>query len=477
MPSKLLAFFITPILGVLDPHVHRVSQVLASPALRRKVVKSIVASLVLALLVGLSLSAYLGFYWLYIPQQGHIEQVYLQHSWLSDPNSNAYGQYGPEGTAAIIEFSRDLQRGQLLRGDQAYDISVNLEVPTSKRNMELGNFMVIIKLFGSHDGVFKLITSSSRPTMLTYESTPLRLMRTVWRAVPLVLRWSTEAQTIKVPLIENFVEDASNPVTRAYILISNPDLQIYSSTIHIDARFHGLRYFMYYYKFSTAIIFMSIFIFWEVIFSVLTWHLLVGWFGTDSQRLNIRGQQLRAPTSYMTPSPDVPRIQRQSPTATPRQPQLQDDQQLLAAYDSDSEMEDDLLVADGSIKSDCQGLLISHDEPRKDRDLEHLAASIVDEAVVPEFLMSGTQPAPHVTPVTGSIDLSHRLSAEHRVATLDEVDTDSSLDGDENVTESDELEEGSGVRFGESTLFERRDLDDEQSPARPKAIGARLLEH
>lgn len=91
-----------------------------------------------------------------------------------------------------------------------------------------------------------MLTWSSLPflvtqAILTYQSLPLRLMRTAWKAVPLVLDWSKEEQILRVPLVEHFVEDTTNPVARAFIYISTPDLQVYRSTIHIDAHFHGLR--------------------------------------------------------------------------------------------------------------------------------------------------------------------------------------------------------------------------------------------
>lgn len=67
-------------------------------------------------------------------------------------------------------------------------------------------------------------------------------MRTAWKAVPLVLDWSKEDQVLKVPLIENYIEDSANPVSQAHVEISTPDLQVYKSSIHLDAHFHGLRY-------------------------------------------------------------------------------------------------------------------------------------------------------------------------------------------------------------------------------------------
>ncbi|KAF9581750.1 Berardinelli-Seip congenital lipodystrophy 2 (seipin) [Lunasporangiospora selenospora] len=248
---------------------------------------------------------------------------------------------------------------KFLRADQAYDISVNLHVPTSEKNVAIGNFMVVVTLM-REDG--KAVVTSSRPTILTYQSLPLRLMRTAWKAVPLVLEWSKEDQVLKVPLIENFVEDAANPVTRAYVEISTPELQVYRSSIHIDAHFHGLRYFMYYYKLSTALVFMSVFIFWEIVFSVVTWQVLANWFGSDSDALAISQQiqthsdapqlQLRSPSSVAEPSTS-PRAQTNTGTgigigSSLRQPQsqglgsdIQRQAHKLHATASDSEFEEE----------------------------------------------------------------------------------------------------------------------------------------
>lgn len=91
-------------------------------------------------------------------------------------------------------------------------------------------------------GQAKLCSLLNIQAILTYQSKPLRLMRTAWKAVPLVLDWSKEDQIIKVLLVENYIEDSANPVARASIKISSPDLQVYKTSIHIDAHFHGLRY-------------------------------------------------------------------------------------------------------------------------------------------------------------------------------------------------------------------------------------------
>ncbi|KAF8953430.1 Berardinelli-Seip congenital lipodystrophy 2 (seipin) [Haplosporangium bisporale] len=354
---------------------------------------------VLLLLVGVSVAAYLSFYWIYIPQRGHVGQVHLQYE---KPRLPGIMTSGP---SAEIDFSRGGRYGQFLRADQAYDISVNLAVPTSEQNVAIGNFMVAVTLLRA-DG--KIIMTSSRPAILTYQSQPLRLMRTAWKAVPLVLDWSKEDQVLKVPMIENYVEDSANPVTRAYIEISHPDLQVYRSTIHIDAHFHGLRYFMYYWKVSTALVFMAVFIFWEIIFSVVTWQVLAGWFGSDAEALAIAhqirphpdsrpGQQqqqaLRAPTSYQgtgasasnTPS----RGQIQSIAQPPRQPQLDDQSgRLRSDSDSDVEFEDEEQTRRYTSGQRPKDHGFNHDELEEDDDeeleLEHLDQRFLDDAVVPE---------------------------------------------------------------------------------------------
>ncbi|KAF9345204.1 Berardinelli-Seip congenital lipodystrophy 2 (seipin), partial [Mortierella sp. NVP85] len=292
-----------------------------------------------------------------------------------------------------------------------YNIAVNLHVPTSEKNVAIGNFMVHVTLLRPDGDIIQI---SSRPAILTYQSLPLRLMRTAWRAVPLVLDWSREEQTLRVPLIERFVEDAANPVARAIVSISTPELQVYRSTIHFDAHFHGLRYFMYYYKVSTAIVFMLVFIFWEIVFTVITWQVLAGWFGTDAETLasahrigqvdaqaTLPGQhahllqhQLRAPTYAEAPvGTTTSRAQHPSSTLLPRQPQLQKQGQKYDGDEWDSELEEehDLLDDDDDDDDDAnldQGLV----EQRTPRGRAPSSSDDEgDDSVVPERPLTPSQ--------------------------------------------------------------------------------------
>ncbi|KAI7827081.1 putative adipose-regulatory protein-domain-containing protein [Gamsiella multidivaricata] len=408
---EILSFFITPLLALLEPYVQQLTQWLTSSALHRKIIKFFIGLIVLLLLIGVSLVAYLSFYWVYIPQRGHVGQVHLQYERPTAPGLIV------NGPSAEIDFSRGGRYGQFLRADQAYDISVKLHVPTSERNVEIGNFMVMVTLLRA-DG--KIIMTSSRPTILTYQSVPLKLMKTAWKAVPLVLDWSKEDQMLRVPLVENYIEDASNPVARAYVEISSPELQVYKSSIHIDAHFHGLRYFMYYYKLSTALVFMSVFIFWEIIFSVVTWQVLAGWFGTDAEALAIahqlhpqpgqqrtmpgqptQQQQLRAPTTFAAGPSTAPGAQLPSVGPSPRQPQLQEHGQgQQYSNESDSEYEEHDLLGNSSLGR-TTGLAFDHDEMEDDDDEQDQelgdrvsrgqSSTVRDEAVVPERPLTPSQ--------------------------------------------------------------------------------------
>ncbi|KAG0276286.1 Berardinelli-Seip congenital lipodystrophy 2 (seipin) [Linnemannia exigua] len=327
----IVSFFLAPFIRLIEPPISQIRDFVNSQLLRRKAVEASIAFVVLVLSIGVSFVAYLVFYWIYIPQRGHVGLVHLQY----DKFSSSKGHVGP---SAVVDFTKGGRYTQILRGDQAYDISMKLVVPTSSSNVALGNFMVMVQLIGANGHV---IITSSRPAIITYESSLLRLLRTIWRAIPLVLRWTRESQTIRLPLIESFVESSLNPVTKALIEISNPGLQIYRTTLHIDAHFQGLRYFMYYYRVTTALIFMTVFIFWEIVFCILTWQTISAW--------------MVEPASQAIATVPRPMLYNHHDNLPPSvrhgHPQLQ--QHPHSPYDTDNdESEDDYLVVNNSTDSD-----------------------------------------------------------------------------------------------------------------------------
>ncbi|KAG0053497.1 Berardinelli-Seip congenital lipodystrophy 2 (seipin) [Gryganskiella cystojenkinii] len=386
----------------------------------------------------------------------------------------------------IYSMDRQGRIDQILRGDQAYDISVSLVVPTSQRNVGIGNFMVTVTLLDRQD---RLITTSSRSSIVTYESLPLRLMRTIWRAVPLVLRLSKESQTIKVIVMEKFKENSHNPVVRAVVDISNAELMIYKCTLNIDAHFQGLRYFMYYYRISTALVFMSLFIFWEMVFTILTWQVLSEFFGTkneDSVALAGHGQgpqlqhqhpqhgqyAFRSPMTYATTraaptisAPTTSRLQMRSLWPVPRQPQLQEDPYLASESErsgGDDEVDDELLEGDVTEERVMSSGRLGRTTGPRSKIAEDTVVpgneGRVQEGHLPVLAASGS-----ANPVEGgALDDQRSFSSGHLVSE-DEIE---SLD--ENV-------EGGGVMdaSGQDGLFHEQGISTATSVSLERSVRSR----
>ncbi|CAG8451909.1 18650_t:CDS:10 [Dentiscutata erythropus] len=234
--SAILSFFFSPILSLFDPYLSRFTDALTSHKTQRTAVKAIFVGLVVVALIATATGKY--------------------------PNSE-------------VDFSEGGQYAQFLTAGQAYDASIDLHVPASERNIGLGNFMISLELWSSTAN--KTVIASSRPCILTYQSKMLRIFSTIWRLIPLLAGFSKEDQRLEVVMIENLIEDSDAPITKAIIGVHNPEVEVYSAQIRLDAHFKGLRYFMYYYSMPAAVFFMSLFLSWEIFFSVIAWRSFVNW--------------------------------------------------------------------------------------------------------------------------------------------------------------------------------------------------------
>ncbi|KAG9290468.1 hypothetical protein G9A89_002443 [Geosiphon pyriformis] len=259
MLLEAVQFFFSPFFNVFEPYVSRFTHALTSPKTQRVAVKSIFVAIVAVTLVSVAFISYLGFYWLYVPKIYHVKPVYLQYHQDTLPT-------------AMINFTTSGSR--FLTAGQAYDVTVDLYVPTSQKNIELGNFMIRLQL-NSEQANNETVQNERRPCILTYQSPLLRVFYTLWRLIPLILGYAKEDQLLVVKMVENMIEDPNKRVSHGYITLSDPRLETYDVKIRFDAHFRGLRYFMYYYPVATATTFISLFLFWELLFSFVAWRNLV----------------------------------------------------------------------------------------------------------------------------------------------------------------------------------------------------------
>jgi hypothetical protein len=155
-----------------------------------------------------------------------------------------------------------------LQRNQAYEFWVELTVPESETNENIGMFMVQMQLENSNH---EILAKCSRPAAVKYTSSMLRTMNTIVYSAPLILGWSRQTQYIQLRCFDGFIESSNHPVRFVKIKLSHPDFQIYSSTLRIHALLSGVRYIMYHWWLAGAVVGISQLMAGQIIFILLLW--------------------------------------------------------------------------------------------------------------------------------------------------------------------------------------------------------------
>ncbi|XP_077678364.1 seipin isoform X3 [Eretmochelys imbricata] len=160
---------------------------------------------------------------------------------------------------------------QVLMYGQPYRISLELELPESPVNQELGMFMVVMSCYTKGG---RIISSTARSTMLHYRSGLLQTLDTLIFAGLFFVGFAEQKQMVEVELFSDYREDSYVPTVGAVIEIQTKRIQIYGAQLRIHAHFRGLRYLLYNFPVTSAILGVaSNFTFLSVIvlFSYLQW--------------------------------------------------------------------------------------------------------------------------------------------------------------------------------------------------------------
>ncbi|CAJ0757027.1 4008_t:CDS:10 [Entrophospora sp. SA101] len=212
--NKAISFFFSPFWNIIDPYLNSLADLFSAQKAQRITIKSIFIFVAVSTLVKMGLKNVYMLFYVMINSQDK-----LIHS--------------------MIDFTENGLYSDFLSADQAYDISIDLDVPESDRNIDLGNFMINLELKSKDNNT---IQSSGRPCILTYKSKLLRITSTIWKLIPLVLGFVKEDQKLKVVMFENFIENGDSPMTHAYLTIPDKNPEVYNANIQLDAHFRGLRY-------------------------------------------------------------------------------------------------------------------------------------------------------------------------------------------------------------------------------------------
>lgn len=233
--------------------------------------------------IGTIVFLYMAFYQAYIPSERLSLPVYFD-----------YGQSPHPGTTFTLPSpSRAIE----------YDISLQLSVPDQAGLSEhLGNVMLELEI--SEESTGAVITKVRRPTLLVYRSWPVRAAMLAVRLAPVVLGWANEATTHRIFLLEHFSIPPPPPKgsiinrqLRIRLTIDKPDLPIYEASFDMVAHFRGLRYFMYYWRWSFAVAMVGLLSLLSVLvisFLVLTSLIIrligaAGTFGSDNDEVKSVG--------------------------------------------------------------------------------------------------------------------------------------------------------------------------------------------
>lgn len=228
------------------------------------------ASVFVVLLIWASIFIYITFYFIYIPSLDLSRSIHFQfhsdcdpvfrhhpevNSFLSNQEPRIHGQKF-EGKCKLPEAI--VQLGQyrsptLFAKGQQYRIRVDLDLPDSDVNIRQGMFMIQLSLLDANNQV---IVSSSRPAIMTHRSLPVKLIHTFFSWPLYITGVKRESEQLEILLIEDYVDGIrsnTGPASSAKVTLVARDVQVYYSTLSIQANLTGLRHYMVNWPILTAL--------------------------------------------------------------------------------------------------------------------------------------------------------------------------------------------------------------------------------
>ncbi|KAL4659994.1 seipin-like [Arapaima gigas] len=211
---------------------------------------------------------YASFYYSYMPTASFTTPVHYYYR--TDCNLSALCSF----PMANVSFLRNDVHQALTYG-QPYRIFLELEMPESPANQQLGMFMVRMSCY-SKEG--QTVSSVARSAMLHYRSRLLQILSTLVFSPLLLSGLLEEKQLVKVELFSDYRDNPYQPTTGALIEIQSHQIQIYGAQLRIHAHFTGIRYLLYNFPLMSAVLGVTTnFIFLSTI--VLMSYLKIVWGG------------------------------------------------------------------------------------------------------------------------------------------------------------------------------------------------------
>ncbi|XP_037306750.2 seipin-like [Pungitius pungitius] len=232
-------------MGAVLHWVHDVASVTLLKA-RRTLLQAAILFCVLLLLLWVSIFLYGSFYYSYMPTVSFSTPVHFFYTSDCDASESVLCSF-PTANISFIKNERD----QVMAYGQPYRVSLELEMPESPVNEKLGMFMVKMSCYTKGG---KTVSSVGRSTMLHYRSSLLQSLSTLLFSPFFVTGMAEQKQLIEVELFSEYKTNAFQPSIGAVIEIMSKRVQIYSSQLRIHAYFTGVRYVLYNFPLTSAVI-------------------------------------------------------------------------------------------------------------------------------------------------------------------------------------------------------------------------------
>ncbi|XP_072252516.1 seipin-like [Leuresthes tenuis] len=227
---------------------------------RLRLVQSFTVFSVVLLLLCIAAFLYGSFYYSYMPRAAFSAPVHYYYRTDCESPASFLCSY-PVANVSLMRNKK-----HVLTFGQVYRISLQLEMPDSPTNHDLGMFMIKTTCFSEHGGQIAASTrsarqllkaSSSRFGMLRYQSNLLKTLGTLLFLPAFLTGAAEQKQVLDVELFSEYIDDPYFPSATAVIEILSNKVQIYSSHLYVHAYFTGIRYLLFNFPVLSALVGVS----------------------------------------------------------------------------------------------------------------------------------------------------------------------------------------------------------------------------
>ncbi|XP_016132939.1 BSCL2 lipid droplet biogenesis associated, seipin, like isoform X4 [Sinocyclocheilus grahami] len=204
--------------------------------IRQKLLEMAILICVILLVFWVALFLYGSFYYSFIPTANFITPVYFFYSRTDCPSPHHSVCSFPVANVSLLKNGKH----QVMTYGQPYRITLELEMPESPANRELGMFLVKMTPYSKAG---QIVDISARSALGTVVFSPMLLTGA-----------SEQKQSVIVELYSEFKDDSYNPTVGAIIEIHSQHIQIYRAHLYVFAHFTGIRYLLYRFPLISALI-------------------------------------------------------------------------------------------------------------------------------------------------------------------------------------------------------------------------------